>query len=149
MNQFLSQLPKVFQAKKKRLGRGPGSGKGAKSGRGTTRHQKARGKIPLHFEGGQGRLVKKFPLLRGKGKNKSIKAKPLIISFDWLNLLKDGEIVDQKLLEAKNMYVKSGTITSVKILDQGKLTKKLIIRIPISQSAKKKIEAAGGKVEVK
>lgn len=67
---FLSNLPKIVTKKKKRLGRGLGSGKGAKSGRGTTRHQKARESIPLHFEGGQARIVKKYPLLRGKGKNK-------------------------------------------------------------------------------
>ncbi len=72
MNNFLSNLPKIVLPKKKRLGRGLGSGKGAKSGRGTTRHQKARENIPLHFEGGQGRLVKRFPLIRGKGKNKSL-----------------------------------------------------------------------------
>lgn len=67
---FLSNLPKIVSKKKKRLGRGLGSGKGAKSGRGTTRHQKARENIPVHFEGGQGRIVKRFPLLRGKGRNK-------------------------------------------------------------------------------
>jgi large subunit ribosomal protein L15 len=72
MTDFLSNLPKSVSKKKKRLGRGLGSGKGAKSGRGTTRHQKAREGIPLHFEGGQGRMVKRFPLLRGKGRNKSI-----------------------------------------------------------------------------
>lgn len=72
MTDFLSSLPKIVINKKKRLGRGLGSGKGSKSGRGTTRHQKARTTIPLHFEGGQGRMVKRFPLLRGKGKNKSI-----------------------------------------------------------------------------
>lgn len=70
MNTFLSDLPKIVDRTKKRLGRGLGSGKGAKSGRGTTRHQKAREDIPLHFEGGQGRMVKKYPLLRGKGRNK-------------------------------------------------------------------------------
>lgn len=70
MTNFLSNLPKTVSPRKKRLGRGTGSGKGAKSGRGTTRHQKARETIPLHFEGGQGRMVKKFPLLRGKGRNK-------------------------------------------------------------------------------
>ncbi|MBI4008608.1 hypothetical protein HY357_00070 [Candidatus Roizmanbacteria bacterium] len=75
MENFLSRLPKIHSKKKKRLGRGLGSGKGAKSGRGTTRHQKAREDIPLHFEGGQARMVKKFPLLRGKGRNKSIKNK--------------------------------------------------------------------------
>ncbi len=69
MNNFLSKLPKIVDRSKKRLGRGLGSGKGAKSGRGTTRHQKSRESIPLHFEGGQGRMVKKYPLLRGKGRN--------------------------------------------------------------------------------
>lgn len=71
MTNFLSSLPKTASPRKKRLGRGLGSGSGAKSGRGTTRHQKARENIPLHFEGGQGRMVKRFPLLRGKGRNKS------------------------------------------------------------------------------
>jgi len=72
---FLSNLPKIIHRPKKRRGRGLGSGKGAKSGRGTTRHQKARESIPLHFEGGQGRIIKKFPLLRGKGRNKPKKSK--------------------------------------------------------------------------
>lgn len=70
MKSLLSSLPKITTKKKKRLGRGLGSGKGAKSGRGTTRHQKARESIPLYFEGGQGRIIKRFPLLRGKGRNK-------------------------------------------------------------------------------
>ncbi len=77
MTNFLSLLPKIVNKKKKRRGRGLGSGKGAKSGRGTTRHQKAREDIPIHFEGGQGRIIKKFPLLRGKGKNKPLKSKKL------------------------------------------------------------------------
>ncbi len=77
MLKFLSNLPKIVTKKKKRLGRGLGSGKGAKSSRGTTRHQKARENIPLYFEGGQGRLVKRFPLLRGKGKNKPKASKKL------------------------------------------------------------------------
>jgi len=72
---FLSNLPKIVAKPKKRVGRGLGSGRGAKSGRGTTRHQKARESIPLFFEGGQGRIIKKFPFLRGKGKNKSKKDK--------------------------------------------------------------------------
>ena len=77
MTDFLSTLPKISFNKKKRLGRGLGSGKGSKSGRGTTRHQKARETVPLHFEGGQGRMVKRFPLLRGKGKNKPRVSKKL------------------------------------------------------------------------
>lgn len=77
MQNILSHLPKIVTRRKKRLGRGLGSGKGSKSGRGTTRHQKARESIPLHFEGGQARMVKKFPLLRGKGRNKPRIAKKL------------------------------------------------------------------------
>lgn len=142
MKTFLSQLPKIVLGRKKRVGRGIGSGRGSKSGRGTTRHQKARESIPLHFEGGQGRLVKKFPLLRGKGKNKSFQKKPLILNLDWLNSLKEETIVDSKLLQEKKVF------TPVKVLNKGKLTKKLIIRIPVSRSVKKLVEAAGGKVEI-
>ena len=149
MVNFLSQLPKVFMAKKKRLGRGLGSGKGAKSGRGTTRHQKARESIPLHFEGGQGRLVKKFPLLRGKGKNKSIRAATIPIPFAWLNKLEEMTVVDRQLLQDKGLLAKNDKISRLKILSNGRITKKLIVRIPVSQTARKKIEDVGGKVEVK
>lgn len=72
----LSNLPKIIVSKKKRLGRGAGSGVGGKSGRGTTRHQAAREKIKIWFEGGQNRMIKKFPLLRGKGKMKPRKKEP-------------------------------------------------------------------------
>ncbi len=132
MKSFLSTLPKIVASKKKRLGRGAGSGRGAKSGRGTTRHQKARESIPLHFEGGQGRLVKRFPLLRGKGKNKSAKEKQRVLNLDDLNSLKDNSIVD---------------IKGVKILGGGKLEKKLVVKVPVSKSAKAAIEKAGGRVE--
>lgn len=132
MNNILSSLPRIVKTPKKRLGRGLGSGKGAKSGRGTTRHQKARESIPLHFEGGQGRLVKRFPLLRGKGKNKSITAKPKILNLDDLNQFKENSVVN---------------IKGVKILGGGKLEKKLIVKIPVSKSAQKAIEKAGGRVE--
>ncbi len=133
MTYSLSSLPKIVVHGKKRLGRGTGSGRGAKSGRGTTRHQKARESIPLSFEGGQGRLVKRFPLLRGKGKNKSTKQKMNKINLNDLNKLKDNSVVDLK---------------NVKILSDGKLEKKLIVKIPVSAAAKKAIEKAGGRVEV-
>lgn len=66
----LSNLPKIVKKTKKRVGRGGGSGVGSKSRRGFSRHQKSREKIKIWFEGGQNRLIKKFPLLRGKGKLK-------------------------------------------------------------------------------
>jgi large subunit ribosomal protein L15 len=148
MSNFLSQLPKIVEKKKKRLGRGLGSGRGAKSGRGTTRHQKARGSIPIHFEGGQGRMVKKFPLLRGKGKNKSIHAVKRILSLSDLQVFKAKEIVTTKSLIEKKIISEKDKITGVKILNKGKVEKALIVKVPLSKSAKAAIEKAGGRVEV-
>jgi large subunit ribosomal protein L15 len=145
MKNFLANLPKITTKRKKRLGRGLSSGKGAKSGRGTTRHQKARENIPLHFEGGQARIVKKYPLLRGKGRNKSLKEKPLIISLDMLNNFKNGDIITvDRLVSGKIIKDKKAL---VKVLNNGKIDKKLTVQLKASAGAKKKIEAAGGKVE--
>lgn len=147
MSNFLSSQPKIVAKKKKRLGRGLGSGKGSKSGRGTTRHQKAREDIPLFFEGGQAKMTKKFPLLRGKGRNKSIKKKPLIIKLSSLNVFNDGEVIDFEKLIKEKLVDKKVESSGVKILADGKLEKKLIIKLPVSQKAKKTIEDLGGRVE--
>lgn len=148
MDKILSHLPKIVSLKKKRVGRGLGSGKGAKSGRGTTRHQKARERIPLDFEGGQGRIIKKFPLLRGKGKNKPVSKKPVIVSLDRLNLLKDGDVVDIQLLIRKRIISQKVAKLGVKILDKGEIKRRLTVKIPVSKKVKEKIEAQGGKVEI-
>lgn len=147
MKNFLSNLPKINIKKKKRLGRGLGSGKGSKSGRGTTRHQKARESIPLHFEGGQGRIVKKFPLLRGKGKNNSIKEKAFVIDLETLNKLKDNSVVDRKLLIKANIITNGKENLPIKILANGQLKKNLIIKLPVSKKVKKAVEKLGGQVE--
>ena len=87
----LDQLPKITTKKKKRLGRGYGSGKGGHTvGRGA-KGQKARGKVKLGFEGGQLPLIKRLPLKRGKGKFKSFKKKPLVVNVRFLNLLPKKE----------------------------------------------------------
>ncbi|EKE14454.1 MAG: 50S ribosomal protein L15 [uncultured bacterium] len=147
MNNFLSNLPKVNIKKKKRLGRGLGSGKGSKSGRGTTRHQKARESIPLHFEGGQGRIVKKFPLLRGKGKNNSIKEKAFVINLEVLNNLKDNSIVSKETLIKANIITNGKEKLPVKILANGQLKRKLIVKLPVSKKVKEAVEKLGGQVE--
>jgi len=146
MTNFLSELPKIVVRKKKRLGRGLGSGKGAKSGRGTTRHQKARESIPLHFEGGQARMVKKFPLLRGKGHNKSFQQSPVILSLNHLNRFDDNAVVTIESLVKKNII--GDKIKKVKVLNRGQLEKKLIIRLPVSARVKKAIEKLGGQVSL-
>ena len=125
-----------------------GSGKGSKSGRGTTRHQKARESIPLHFEGGQGRIVKKFPLLRGKGKNNSIKEKAFIVDLEMLNKLPDNSVVDKELLIKENIITNGKENLPIKILANGQLKKKLIIKLSVSKKVKEAVEKLGGKIEL-
>ncbi|TRZ52348.1 50S ribosomal protein L15 [bacterium] len=147
MSNFLANLPKIGINKKKRLGRGLGSNKGSKSGRGTTRHQKARESIPIHFEGGQGRIVKKFPLLRGKGKNNSIIKKSFVIDLEKLNKLADNSVVDRATLIKEKIITNGKEKLSIKILANGQLKKKLIIKLPVSKKVKSAVEKLGGKVE--
>lgn len=146
MTNFLSNLSSISIKKKKRLGRGLGSGRGAKSGRGTTRHQKARENIPLGFEGGQGRLTKRFPLLRGKGKNKSRKDNNYVIYLKDLNQFKDGEVIDIKKLQEVGLVDKRAKSPHVKLIMKGKLEKKLTVKLSISRHAKEAIEKIGGSV---
>lgn len=146
MINFLSSLPKIVSKKKKRLGRGLGSGRGAKSGRGTTRHQKARENIPLHFEGGQGRIVKKYPLLRGKGRNKPTKESKIIVKLDKLNLFQNDETVDLEALISKKIVDKKAREVGIVVVNGGKLEKKLHVKLKVSKSAKQEIEKNGGKL---
>ena len=144
---YLSKLTKIVSSRKKRLGRGPGSGRGAKSGRGTTRHQASRENIPLHFEGGQGKLSKKFPLLRGKGKNNSHAERPVSINLDELKGFKDNEVVSVESLIKKGIIPSEYKKRQVKILSTGTIEKKLKVKVFVSNSAKVAIEKAGGSVE--
>lgn len=144
----LSNLPKIVGKKKKRVGRGLGSNRGAKSGRGTTRHQKAREDIPIYFEGGQNPVVKRFPLLRGKGRNKPVSPKPLIVHLSWLNKFKDGEEITVEKLVEKGIVDDKALKVGVKLLKKGSLERKnLIIKIPASKGALKEVEKLGGKLE--
>lgn len=143
----LHTLTKTTTKKKRRLGQGHGSGRVKTSGRGT-KGQKARGKIPMHFEGGNVSLIKRLPFLRGRGRNKSFKKRPIVINVKVLNLLPKDSIVDIEAL-AKNRIVdaKDAKIYGVKILGDGNLNVPLVVKLPVSKGAKSKIEKAGGKVE--
>jgi len=143
---ILANLTKIVHKRKKRLGRGLGSGKGAKSGRGTTRHQAARTDIPLHFEGGQNRMVKRFPLLRGKGRNKPVSLKPMIISLTQLNSFKKGDVINLDSLVKKRMITEKEARRGAKIVANGEIKTALVIKLLVSRSAQKHIENAGGTV---
>ena len=129
----------------KRKGRGPGTGNGKTGGRGH-KGQKARsgGGVRVGFEGGQMPLARRIPK---RGFN-NIFAKPLTaINVSALECFENGAVVDEKaLLDAG---VVGSCENGVKILGNGTLTKNLTVKVSaFSQSAKEKIEAAGGKAEV-
>lgn len=142
-------LPRTKNKKQKRLGRGIGSGKGGHTSSRGQKGQKARGKVGVLFEGVKVRksLLHRLPFLRGKEKFKSRKTSPIIVNLKFLEILPDGSEVNLETL-AKNGLVKEadGQKYGVKILGDGKLTKKLKINLPISKSAATKIIKLGGKI---
>ena len=129
----------------KRKGRGHATGNGKTAGRGH-KGQKARsgGGVRIGFEGGQMPLARRIP----KRGFHNIFAKPLeSVNVSALEKFEDGAVVDAKaLLDAG---ILSKCTYGVKILGNGEITKKLTVKASaFSESAKAKIEAAGGKAEV-
>lgn len=140
----LSSLTKVKTRKKRRLGQGHGSGRGKTAGRGT-KGQKAKGKIPLSFEGGALALIKRLPFRRGKGRNKVFKKKPIIVNVKALNLLPKGTVVNVQSLAKHGLINEQEAKTyGVKILGDGELTVSLTVKLPVSKGAVQKIKKAGG-----
>ncbi len=138
------QLVKIVQRSKKRVGRGHGSGKVKTSGRGT-KGQKARGSIPPGFEGGQLSLIKRLPLLRGKGKNASRQWRSFPVLLDSLSQFPKGTHIDIALLRKHNLIDKD--TRRVKIVGGTKsLLVQLTVDLPCTKSARSAIEKAGGTV---
>jgi len=147
----LNQLPKITKKSKKRVGRGYGSGKGGHTAGRGQKGQKSRSKLGLLFEGTKMRksLIKRLHMRRGKGKFKSFKPRPIIINVKYLNLLQTGSQVTVKSLIKAGLVDPEAEKVGLKILGEGELNKKLIVKLPVSKGAKKKIKKAGGKVEIK
>ena len=133
----------IVQRGKKRLGRGHGSGKVKTSGRGT-KGQKSRDGIHIGFEGGQLPLIKRLPLLRGKGRNGSQSAKSFPLPVEKLNILPAGITVTLETLKKYHMI--DHATARVKLLGSGKVTVKLIVAVPCSKSAAAAIAKAGGSI---
>ncbi len=143
----LHELSKLSARTKKRLGRGIGSGKGGHTAGRGQKGQKSRGKVPLIFEGTKIKksLLKRLPLLRGKGKLKP-RSQPVVVNLKFLNLLPAGSLVDVKTLIERKIIGEEARIWGVKILGEGELQVPLTGVLPVSEGAKKKIIKAGGKV---
>ena len=143
----LSELSPVagstFEGKRK--GRGAGSGNGKTGGRGHKgQHARSGGKTRVGFEGGQMPLVRRVPK---RGFN-NIFAKPLTsVNLAVLNCFEDGAVVDAAALIEKGII--ANCPNGLKVLSNGNLTKKITVKAAaFSESAKEKIEQAGGQAEV-
>ncbi|MBQ3792240.1 MAG: 50S ribosomal protein L15 [Clostridia bacterium] len=129
-----------------RKGRGPGSGNGKTAGRGH-KGQNARsgGGVRLGFEGGQLPLYRKLPK---RGFHNRFAVSYATVNVGSLNCFEDGATVNLEVLLQKGIIRKP--LDGLKVLGNGELTKKLNVEAAVfSASAKEKIEAVGGKTEVK
>ncbi len=130
----------------KRLGRGSSSGTGKTSGKGQ-KGQNARsgGGVRIGFEGGQLPLYRRLPK-RGFS-NAMFKTTYAVINVSDLNMFDEDTLVTPELL--KEMGIIKKELSGIKVLGNGALEKKLTVKAhSFSNSAIKKIEAAGGKAEV-
>ena len=129
----------------KRMGRGPGSGNGKTAGKGH-KGQNARsgGGVRIGFEGGQMPITRRLPK---RGFNNIFAKTYAIVNVEALNAFDNGAVVGTEELLAKKIIRKAED--GLRVLGNGELTKKLTVKAnAFSESAKAKIEAAGGKVEV-
>jgi len=146
----LSNLIKTTQKPARRCGRGIGSGLGGHtSGRGA-KGDKARGKSKLTFAGTKIKKswIKRLPFLRGKNRLQNRKD---MVTFNLVQLekwFKANDLVDTNTLTKKSKISLKRLNATVKILSFGQLSKALNLKgVSVSESAKKKIIAAGGKID--
>jgi len=143
----IHQLTPAPNSKKgvKRVGRGLGSGRGKTSCRGENGQKKRSGGIPgRFFQGGQLSLIRRLPK---RGFNNPYGDEFTIINVSDLEVFDNGTVITKELLKEKriiNKIEKSG----VKVLGNGKLTKKLTVKLnKFSKTAIEKITKAGGTIE--
>ncbi|MBQ7190860.1 MAG: 50S ribosomal protein L15 [Kiritimatiellae bacterium] len=143
----LSSLKNTPGARKayRRVGRGGGSGMGKTATAGQKGQMSRKGhKHKLGFEGGQMPLIRRLPKRGFKNPSRVVY---FALNVERLNRFEDGTVVDLELLHQVGLFAHK--YDGVKILGMGELTKKLTIKVnAVSETAKKKIEAAGGTVEL-
>ncbi|MCQ2611810.1 MAG: 50S ribosomal protein L15 [Treponema sp.] len=147
MAEYNPQLsaPKGANKKKRIVGRGSSSGRGSTAGRGNKGQQsRSGGKTYIGFEGGQ------MPLFR-RIAQRGFSNYPFKKEYTCFNVCEleakyaDGETVDVTTLKAKGLL--KGKDQLIKILGDGEITKKLTVNVDkVTESAKAKIEKAGGSV---
>lgn len=133
------------RSSRKRKGKGVGSGLGKTAGRGSKGHRsRSGGGVRPGFEGGQMPIHRRLPK---RGFTNIFKKKILTINIQDLQKFESGSVVDEVVLYKAN-FIK-GQHDGVKLLGQGDIDFPLTVKVnAVSKSAKEKIEAAGGNVEV-
>lgn len=132
------------KSRARRVGRGMSSGLGKTSGRGMKgQNSRTGGGVRPGFEGGQMPLYRRLPKIGFNNHNKKIYTE---VNLDLLEKFEGTEVTAQSLKEAKLIKkINDGVV----ILGTGNLTKKLNVKVArVTKTAKEKIEAVGGKVEV-
>ncbi len=129
--------------KRKRVGRGPGSGMGKTSTRGHKGHNaRSGGGVRPGFEGGQMPLHRRLPK---RGFTNIFKKNMAVLNVNDLDRFDDGAVIDVQALKEAGMV--KGRFDDVKILGNGEINKKVDVKQCLtSRSAREKIEAAGGSV---
>ena len=144
MNLSNLRAPRKATEKRKRVGRGMGSGMGKTSTRGHKGQRSRSGsRIMRGFEGGQMPLHRRLPK---RGFTNIFKTEYEVVNLERLASLGESEITPELL---RKVGVVSSKKTLVKVLGQGELTAAITVHAhKFSKSAQEKIEKAGGKVEV-
>jgi len=129
----------------KRKGRGPGSGKGRYCGRGV----KGQGKrspgreVPFHFEGGQMSLVRRLPK---RGFHNPFRKEVEVVNLEDLAVFGEGATVDVAALAGRGLV---GGDLPVKLLGEGEAPRNVTVKVDrVSAGARRKLEAAGGSLEL-
>ena len=136
---------------RQRIARGEGSGRGKTSGRGH-KGQKARSgvSIPGWFEGGQMPLYRRVRKIGFRSRQQALgQNRYFTVPVSFLDKFDNGAVVDLETLSLRGVTSGPGTRAGIKVLGDGELSKKLTVKVQaVSDSARKKIEAAGGSVEI-
>ncbi|MCX7636185.1 MAG: 50S ribosomal protein L15 [Syntrophales bacterium] len=137
------KAPPGAKKKRKRVGRGDGSGHGGTSCRGA-KGQNARsgGGVKPGFEGGQMPMARRLPK---RGFRNFARKEIVIVNVEQLNVFAPHSVVDAASLKERGLIKKMGD--GVKLLGRGEIEIPLSIKLDaVSESARKKIEAAGGAI---
>ena len=131
--------------KRKRVGRGPGSGHGKTCCRGHKgQRSRSGGGVRPGFEGGQMPLHRRLPK---RGFNNIFRKEYNILNVEDLNQFEPNAFLDAEAFKQAGLIKK--IMDGIKLLGTGEITRPVVVRIEkVSKTAKEKIEAAGGKVEL-